>query len=316
MTSHTAFMSKSEHRLLATDRLDFCDARLDFLFTDIDATIADQVRAFGMLQPLPVWEQKEGRYHLLAGHAYLPVLRLLEVREVFCQVFALDTPPSILYPLQIIHGLSTLITSPVLQAILLDQAQQHLEANELLRLLPLMGHKAQAYKIDELTAMLRLQPAVLRGLHAGTLAIKTVKLLNRLPPDEQQRVIELITRYRAGGSKQQKLVEMLIELRLRHDQSIQTLLHPWLDEQPRESDNPPQQLHNLLNHLHERCAPHSSEAEKNFQRLLRELAPPAHLRINHCPAFEDESLEVVIRFANQAVLQHHWPTLLALGQQP
>lgn len=316
MEGHTALIDNIAYRPVAIDSLDFCDTRLDLLYTDPDARISAQVREFGMIQPLPVWERDDGRYRLLAGHAYLPVLRLFEIREVFCQVFAANTPPSILYPLQILHGLSTLTTSPVLQALLLDQAQHSLKTNELLRLLPLMGHKAQAYKIKELTALLHLQPAVLSALHQGTLAIKTVKSFNRLPDDEQQNLVELITRFRAGGSKQQKLVEMLIELRLRHDQPIHALLHPWLAEQPQEDDNLPQQLHNLLHHLHERCAPHSTEAEKTFQRLVRELSPPPQLRINHCPAFEDESMEVTIRFANQAELRYHWPTVLDLTNQP
>jgi len=316
MESHTTLMNNIAYRPVVIDSLDFSDARIGLLYADIDATIAVQVRAFGMLQPLPVWEQGDGRYHLLAGHSYLPVLRLLGVQEVCCQIVAVNTPLSILYPLQILHGLSALATSPVLQAILLDQAQQHLETEELLRLLPLMGLKAQLYTIKELTALLRLQPAVLRALHQGSLATKSVKLFNRLPDAEQHSLVELISRFRAGGSKQQKLVEMLIELSLRHNQSIHSLLQPWLDEQTHEDTNLPQQLHNLLHHLHERCAPHSTEAEKNFQRLVRELNPPTQLRINHCSAFEDESLEVTIRFANQAELRHHWPTLLDLSAQP
>jgi len=71
----------------------------------------------------------------------------------------------------------------------------------------------------------------------------------------------------------------------------------------------------LLNHLHERCTPHSTDAEKNFQRLVRELNPSAHLRLNHSPCFEDDNLELTIRFADQAALRRHWPTLCALSDQ-
>lgn len=314
MESPPTCMSDFAYRPIATSSLKFGDARLSALYDQIDATRAAQVRAFGMLLPLPVREQEDGCYQLLAGYDYLPALRLLGVQEVDCQVLAVDTPPSRLYPLQILHGLSTLGTSPILQAILLDQAKQHLNTEGLLRLLPLMGHKAHPHKIEELTALLRLQPAVLCALHRGTVAAKNVKFFDRLPDEEQQSLVDLITRFRAGGSKQQKLVEMLIELRLRQNQSIQSLLQSWLSEQPADSDNLPQQLHNLLNHLHERYAPHTTEAETNFQRLVRELKPPVQLRLNHCPAFEDESLEVTIRFANQTELRQHWPALLDLSK--
>lgn len=303
-----------EYRLIKTDHLVFTDPLLSSLFSAVDSTLLDQVREFGLLQPLPVQVQHDELFHLLAGQTFLPVLRQLGVREVMCQVFPSDTPVLHLYALQILHGLSTLRTSPILQAHLLNQAaQQHLDNESLLRLLSLMGHKPQRSKLQELTALLHLHPASLLALHRGVLLPRAAKLLTRLSSVDQQTLTEVINRFHPGGSKQQKLVEMLCELQLRCQQPIAELISPWLDEHAEDADNLPQQLHTLLRQLHERCAPHSTQAEKAFQRLLQHLNPPAHLRIDHSPSFEDESMDVTIRFADQTDLRHYWPALLELA---
>lgn len=304
---------RTEYRLIKTDHLVFSDPLLSSLFSAVDSTLLDQVREFGLLQPLPVQVQHDELFHLLAGQTFLPVLRQLGAREVMCQVFPSDTPVLHLYALQILHGLSTLRTSPILQAHLLNQAQQHLDDESLLRLLSLMGHKPQRSKIQELTALLHLHPASLLALHLGVLLPRTAKLLTRLSSADQQTLTEVINRFHPGGSKQQKLVEMLCELRLRFQQPMDELISPWLDEHAEDTDNLPQQLHTLLRQLHERCTPHSTQAEKAFQRLLQHLNPPAHLRIDHSPSFEDERMDVTIRFTDQAELLHHWPSLLELA---
>lgn len=302
-----------EYRLIKTDHLVFADPLFTSLFSAVDSTLLDQVREFGLLQPLPVQVQHDELFHLLAGQPFLPVLRQLGAREVMCQVFPSDTPVLHLYALQILHGLSTLRTSPILQAYLLNQAQQYLDNESLLRLLSLMGHKPQRSKLQELTALLHLHPASLLALHRGLLLPRAAKLLTRLPSVDQQTLTEVINRFHPGGSKQQKLIEMLCELRLRFQQPIAELISPWLDEHAEDADNLPQQLHTLLRQLHERCAPHSTQAEKAFQRLLQHLNPPAQLRIDHSPSFEDESMDVTIRFADQTELRHHWPALLELA---
>lgn len=308
--------TRMEYRLLETDRLDFPDPLLRSLYPAPDANIQDQVQEFGLLQPLPVLEQPHGIFHLLAGFNFLPVLRQLQVREVAGAIWPSDTPVLHLYALQILHGLSTLHTSPILQAHLLNRAQQHLDDESLRRLLSLMGHKPQRSKLQELTALLHLHPKVVLALHQGALSPRTAKLLARLSPADQQTLVELINRLHPGGSKQQKLVEMLCELRLRLQLPMDELIPPWWDEHTEDADNLPQQLNTLLRQLHERCAPHSTQAEKAFQRLLQHLNPPSHIRIDHSPSFEDESMEVTIRFADQAELQHHWPILLDLIAKP
>ncbi|MDD2466627.1 MAG: hypothetical protein PHI97_21730, partial [Desulfobulbus sp.] len=290
MHSHVFTPSAEQFRTLSVAAIAFPDTLISALFQRVDERLLAQVAKFGIFQPLPVEQVSEHSFQLLGGYQYLPVLRQLRYKEIVCQVTT-DLSGFSRCTLQICHGLSTVLTSPILQANLLQTAAQALTEDELVQLLPLMGHKPQRYKIQELLTLLELTPASIQALHHGYLAPKTGKLLSRLASDDQNFLVDLIAKYRPGGSKQQKLVEMLLELALRHNLSISELLKPWM-KVGQEYANLPQQLQGLLRYLQEQSFPNLTDAEKEFQRLPQELNLPAHVQLHHSASFEDESVEL------------------------
>jgi len=274
---------------------------------------ADNLQTWGLPQPLPVRQCGATCFQLLAGYPYLAALRLLGIQTVACQILPPDTAAFNLYALQIRHSLSTLMSSPVLQAHLLQQAQQALAEDEALRLLAAMGHKPQRYKLQELLALLQLDPVALLALHQGTLAAKAGKHLAMLTPDDQRSLVEVINTYRPGGSKQQKLIEMTVELALRHNRPVRDMVREWIGEQA-DQQNRPQQLQHLLQTLQEQVAPRSTEAEKDFHKFVQELQPTERVTIEHCPSFEDDSVTVRLHFSTREQLRAQWQALQALAQ--
>jgi len=272
---------------------------------------ADNLQTWGLPQPLPVRQSGATRFQLLAGYPYLAALRLLGVQTVDCQILPPDTAAFNLYALQIRHSLSTLPSSPVLQAHLLQQAQQALAEEEVLRLLAAMGHKPQRYKLQELLALLQLDPVALLALHQGTLAAKAGKHLALLTPDDQRSLVEVINTYRPGGSKQQKLIETTVELALRHNRPVRDMVREWIGE-PADQQNRPQQLQHLLQTLQEQAAPRSTEAEKDFHKFIQELQPTERVTVEHCPSFEDDSVTVRLHFPARDQLRAQWQALLDL----
>lgn len=315
MLNHIFLPSTNQFRTIPLRTLDFPDPFISSLYHCVDAnleSLTNQVKQFGLIQPLPVHRVSEQTYQLLAGYSYLPILRQCGYKEAVCQIMP-EVSEYPRYVLQICHGLSTVRTSPILQAYLLKTASHSLAENELMQLLVLMGFKPQRYKVQELIALLDLSPASIFALHQGILAPKTGKLLARLSNEDQDVLTQLIEKYSPGGSKQQKLVEMLIELSIRHQQSINALLMPWFELQRKdEPTNLPQQLQGLLRYLHEQSFPHLTNAEKQFQRLPLELALPANVGLHHSSAFEDESLELSIQCENLLSLKKLWQRLAPL----
>jgi len=312
MHPHVPSPTLEQFRVLPLSDLDFPDAMIGTLFQQVEPHLLAQVERFGILQPLPVQQKSPRSFYLLAGYAYLPVLRQLGYTEVVCQVMTSLSAFSC-YALQIGHCLSTVQASPILQAHLLRLASQTLDEKEMMQLLPLLGYKPQRHKVEELVALLNLAPAAMLALHRGLLAPKSGKLLFRLTHTDQETLVEIIERYRPGGSKQQKLVETLMELSLRHNQSIATLIAPWKESQQKEDTaNLPQQLQRLLRFLQEQSAPHLLDAEKKFQRLIQELDLPGHVYLLHSTSFEDESVELRIQCENAQSLKKLWKTLSPL----
>lgn len=312
MHSHVPLPTAEQFRTIPIIALEFPDEYMRSLHPQVDVALCDQVQKFGLLQPLPVQQTAEHAYHLLAGYPYLPVLHHLGYKQVVCQIVS-GIPAFSRYALQILHSLSTIRTSPILQAHLLKTAEQTLAGPEVVQLLPLMGHKPQRYKIQELLALLDLAPESTLALHQGLLAPKTGKLLARLSVEDQNFLISLVEQYRPGGSKQQKLIEMLIELSLRHNRPMSVFLKPWTEARPEEDrTNLPQQLQGLLRYLQEQSFPHLTEAEIQFHQASQAFSFPAHVQLHHSPSFEDESVELRIHCEDLASLDRLWQALSPL----
>ena len=297
-------------RAVPLTELDFPDTFIASLYQQADSALQHQIEQFGLFQPLPVKRLGDNVFGLIAGYAYLPALRQLGYSDVPCQVCEEGTASLFSFARQIHHSLSSVNASPILQAHLIRTASQQLSQEEVFTLLPLMGFKPQGYKIQELMALLALSPDSIRALHQGYLAAKTGKLLARLHRDDQDFLVALIEKYRPGGSKQHKLVELLIELSLRLNAPIQAIIAPWTQSRP--SDDPanlPQQLQGLLRYLQEQSSPHLTATEKRFQQLVRELDLPANVQLHHSTSFEDESVEWRISCEDIDRARQLWPAI-------
>lgn len=266
---------------------------------------------FALLRPLPVMEGATERYQLLGDYHQFNTLRQNGEEAVDCQIFPASLPPSTWLSLLILLHQQAGTMSPIFQAWIAARACTLLDEKDQLALLGLMGIKSQLYKRNELLALLQLEPSAVLALHQGLLAYKSGKLLALLSRKDQQQVVRVLSAYRLGGSKQQKLLEMVTELVRRENRPAAELLAAWLPGAGAEA-NLPQKAQHLLEHLHRRCCPDREAAEKAFAEFVRSLQPPEGLTIEHALSFEDESLEVRLRFADAEALRHHWPILCSL----
>jgi len=307
MIDSIPFQSDYRFQLIDHQLVDFPDDFLYFLHQgQADTIMLNNLQNFGQLYPLLVQQQAENKYHLLAGYQYFTALKMLRIEKFACQILPSSIPPVALFSLQILYNLSSSQSSPILQAHLLQKAQPNLTEEELLALLSLMGYKPQRYKLKELANLLLLAPSAILALHQGILSQKSAKMLTFLTSDDQRHLTHLINVYKVGGSKQQKLVEMVTELALRDSRSVIEIVDNWLQNQDMTTENTPQQLQGLLQSLHEQCYPKKTAAEQKFKNLVQELQPPGTITVEHSLSFEDEGLEIRLRFANISTLREKW----------
>lgn len=259
----------------------------------------ERLRRFGQTAPLLVWQTGAECYQLLSAAELFMQLGTLGIDTVSCLILPQDTPLPDRFAHQILHGLKGPDASPILQAHCIRQAQQHLTEDIVLELLALMELKPQRATIEELEALLQLVPSVVRAVHRRQIALKTAKLFRKLDYEDQEILVQLLSVYRPGGSKQYKLVEMSTELALRHNCRISELVGPWLPQTVQQAvDNLPQRFQGLLQHLSEHYWPERTKLEQEFHQSVRELQLPKTVTVVPAPSFEDDSVELRIHMGN------------------
>ena len=291
--------------------IDLPDLFPRFLLEADEHLPVETTEKFGLLRPLPVVEASGCRFQLLGDYHQFKSVCQVGLEGGICQIFPASTPAVTLLSLQVLFNQQAGQMSPVLQAWIASRAQTLLSEQEQMALLVLMGIKPQRYKRNELIALLHLDPSAVMALHQGLLAQKSGKQLALLAPEDQRLVVRVINAYRLGGSKQQKLLEMVGELVLRENRPVADLLATWLPGEG-EPNNLPQRAQHLLDHLHRLCFSEKEAAEKAFQGFVRSLQPPEGITIDHSLSFEDESVEVRLRFADAEALRQHWQALRSL----
>ncbi len=291
--------------------IDFPDCFPQVLLEAEENLPLTSVEQFGLLRPLPVVEAGGNRFQLLGDYQQFQSVRHMGLETVACQIFPDSMPAATRLSLQVLFSQQAGQMSPVLQALIASWAQTLLGEQEQMTLLALMGIKPQRYKLNELIALLHLDPSVVIALHRGLLAQKSSRPLARLALEDQRLVVRVISAYRLGGSKQQKLLEMVSELVIRENRPVADLLAAWIPGE-QESENLPQRAQHLLEYLHGLCCSQKEAAEKAFQGFVNSLQPPEGITIDHSLSFEDESVEVRIRFADAEALRRHWHTLRSL----
>jgi ParB family transcriptional regulator, chromosome partitioning protein len=282
----------------------------------VDTILIDNLHRFGQMNPLLVRQIRGGQYQLLADYQTFLAIAAAGIQRITCRVLQLNTPPFFRYTMQALHGLNTPHASPILQAYLLQQACHDLEDDDLLSLLSLMGHKPNRYIYDELTALLALSPVVVLAMHQGILAPKTGKLLRLLTHEDQSTLARLVRFFRPGGSKQYKLVEMLVELSLRSGQPMEEIVREWVVEDHEQTrENAPQRFQGLLRHLSEIYSPEKTQMAQRFRRFVDTLHLPKDVTVTPSPSFEDESVEVCLRFANSEYFLQKWEKIRSVLQE-
>lgn len=231
-----------------------------------------------------------------------------------CRVLAVDMPAYQRFTLQIQH-LQLQQPSIVEQSLLLSKAREHLTEEELCTMLPLMEIKPHRFKVESMLQLMEMDAVTLQALHKGEISLKTVSKLSSLNKEDRHAIISLIQSYRLGGSKQHKLAEMVVELVNREQTSFAHLLSDWYRHtEIKDKENRPQQAATLLSFLYRKCHPQLTAEEDDFNRWISSLQLPKSTRITHSQAFEDENVELSIRFANKDSLASSWKKIQQILQ--
>ena len=278
---------------------------------DLDQELIEDIREIGLLHP-PLLQHHKGShpYTLLSGRKRTLAVSQLGWKTVPCLLLQKTTPALLKWKITLKHALTGSQLSYIEQALFFHKAGQELEHDELLCLLPILGHPANDRVLETFARALSLSTAARDGLHTGLLQEKHIDLLAKFATEDQEAIIRIIREYQLGGSKQRKLLLSLLDLRKRRNIPVESIMQAWLQTRKTEQrENKPQQAAELFTWLSEQLSPRLHGAEQDFRSFVREMQLPASCSLLPTPYFEDEELSLTMRFSDQECFRRQWQAI-------
>ena len=290
---------------------------LPFSRKQTNKDLLKSIEAFGILQPPLLLEDSPENFIILSGRHRLQLLEHSEETKITALVLnsSYHDQPGILYRLLLQHQLLGNPLSVIEQAVFFKKAGNVLPEEELMQFLPMLGYKKKPHIPEELISLLQLDPVALQELHNNQLTPRSGKKLLAFNSADQQVLIQVITTFQLGGSKQQKFIDLIFELRKRVNRSVQYLINSWQKTEQDKQGNGPQRTASLLHWLQQQCRPRSAAAENEFQTFRRRLRLPTDVRLSHTPFFENDHLSLLLNFNSRQELQRKWPQLKKILEQ-
>ncbi len=255
---------------------------------------------FSLLHP-PLLLAEGKQFRLLSGKAFLPPFVQDDATLIYALVINKNKTVEqqqifkMLLDYKLLHSPPSIIE----QAIYFQKVIPLLSQEEIAKQLSLLGYKKNHTIAGDLTTLLQLNVSVQRALHEGTLAPRVARMLFQFKDKDQKEIAVLIDTFHLGASKQQKLVENLLQLTKRSGTPCRELIKQWQKTQKDTQGNGPQQAASLLQWLDECCHPRARKAEEEFLAFCRQLNLPETMHIHHTKSFEDEQLTLCIHFSSK-----------------
>ncbi|WP_456387954.1 hypothetical protein [Desulfolithobacter sp.] len=275
-------------------------------FRDPDSNLCRDIARFGLLHPPLLQEKEGGRYCIVSGRKR--ILALQQTWPVPESLYGFVLSPA-LEPLQIFatllrHSLIGSSLSMVEQAIFFHKLLDHVAPEETISLLPLLGLKPRPHVLDELLQCLSLEEPIQAALHSNQIHPKIVRQLLQISPEDRIALVSLITELSLGGSKQQRVVTLAVDLARRNNQPVGEVLSRW--PRPGEEANIPQLASSLLDWLHNQAHPRLVEAQREFKSFCKKLDLPPQVEVQHTLSFEDETTWLRFAFATRQEAENFW----------
>jgi len=166
--------------------------RLEFYSQMHLEELASSIRETGLLEPILVWEQQEGKYIILSGHYRIRAVRRLRKKNILCRVFKCDRHAAyVVYCTSnlMTRGLSAIEEAHILSGLISKEGYTMEQAGKL------WGH-GKSWVCRRLKLLTVLNPKLKNELGKGSLSPRLAQELTRLPQgNEQERVLSIVRRH-------------------------------------------------------------------------------------------------------------------------
>jgi len=266
----------------------------------------ETIATFGVLRP-PILQESANGWIIVLGRRTVCHLKGISPQgECPCFTVAASTPPNVVWSL-IIRARGKENPLSVMEQALFFQAVHELPAEDIREFAAIMGLGGGPYKIQRLLKLTELPASLQEALHQGHLDHKTAEELTSLEAAESQKLFSIISALHLSVANQRKFVHKLLELGKRCSSELNTIVEELaIYEIIASKQTPAQKAQSLMGALDRRLSPQLSAAEEEFAKFRDALKLPENCTLSHSPAFEKDTLELGITFANREEFRRFW----------
>jgi ParB family chromosome partitioning protein len=278
-----------DDKIIPLSKIDIQD-RTYCLSLDPDPTsLLSPIETLGLINPPLVRERKDSRYCIVCGFRRVRACKSLGGKEVPARVLKGDLSEHHLLKVAILDNRSHRTLNVVEQARGIRKLSPHLPAKNRLEVLAsLLGFPPNKKVLERIAALDGLPEAIQKGVLDESISFEGAVHLSGMSHEAALSFFDLLKSLKLSQSKEMEIITLIQEIAAREDLTIMEILVSGeiksILEQPDLNRNEKGTL--LRRYLKGRRLPTLVKAEKDFNKVRKELKLNKHLSLLPPPYFE------------------------------
>jgi len=301
------FYMKTERILMSVDEPDSEPGPYAMSFGfDLDPMI-ESIGRVGVLNP-PLVDRENGKTRIVAGYRRIAALTAMGAREIICMDLSgsgLAASEKLL--LNLYDNIATRPLNGVEKGMALERLSAYFSEQEILeRYMPLLGLPAHLPILATYLRIGELDDEIKASFGSGDLSLQTVRSLAEMDSATRAAFSGWFKKLQFNFNQQIQFIEYINEISsITNELPEEVLSSPALlailEDQ---AANGPQKVKSVIDTLRAMRLPRVVDAEKGFQKKVRDLRLPKGTTMHHSPFFESPEYRLEIRFRDGKALRN------------
>lgn len=295
-------------------------ARTDFLVTTAGDTrlLEASIREVGLMSP-PVLLDDEGIFVVVCGFRRLAACRRLGLPEIMARVVPPDASRVACIRWAIVDNALQRPLNPIEASRALRLLQPfYPDVRALARAAMPLGLPHAVDLLEKLLPLAGLPAAVQEGVMTDAIAPVVATELAGLAPPDIESLAGLLVSLRVSLNRQRELLDLIRDIAARDDESVADVVRSSeiaaiLSDDRRDRN---QKAAGIRVHLRRRRFPAISEAESNYEKLVRDLKLGQRVKLIPPRHFEGDVYTLQAQFKDLSELKSHQETLDQILRSP
>lgn len=302
--------------------IDIDDRSYIFTFEAPLSQLIFSIKKVGVIHP-PILEQlSEQRYRIVSGLKRILAAQHLKIDELHAYVYQSHrTEPSLeLFLLNFYENLGTRMLNEIEKALVLWKLIHVFGVSErevITNFMPLIGLGPNEIVLQRYLKLVQLEDYLRSAIVEDFISLETAISLLDLSAQDRLAIFNLFQDTKAGKNNQKELLQLIQQLSVIKNQSIEQLFESLAVEPILLSTRltPSQKLEKIKQTLKQSRYPKYAEIAEQFQSLKKKLKLPSNIILRASPFFEDSEYSIELKFKNQRELSRSINILAALLEE-